>query len=162
MEEHPDYNLFHVAFVIVCAELVRGLKDNYLAVLSVSQLCTRWYRKCGMFHISDPGINYVSFSVFSPLIPITLFPSSINFIPLHSPSSFLSSSFTHLAAIFFISFIFSCAFFGNLPPLQSVFSPGLSLDVLSEVCGGSSPLSSSPLTRPTWLPSSLWSGWFPP
>lgn len=29
MEERPDYNRFHVAFVIVSAELVRGLKDNY-------------------------------------------------------------------------------------------------------------------------------------
>lgn len=30
MEECPDYNLFHVAFVIVSVELVRGLRDNYL------------------------------------------------------------------------------------------------------------------------------------
>lgn len=30
MEAHLDYNLFHVPFVIVGAELVRGLKDNYL------------------------------------------------------------------------------------------------------------------------------------
>lgn len=27
MVEHPDYNVFHVAFVIVSADLVRGLKD---------------------------------------------------------------------------------------------------------------------------------------
>lgn len=29
MEERPDYNLFHVALVIVSAELVCGLKGNY-------------------------------------------------------------------------------------------------------------------------------------
>lgn len=29
MAEHPDYNQFHVAFVIVSAELVQGSKDNY-------------------------------------------------------------------------------------------------------------------------------------
>nr|XP_029134307.1 glutamate receptor 3-like [Labrus bergylta] len=35
MEERPDYNLFHVAFVFVQAELVQGLEDNYFGSIVI-------------------------------------------------------------------------------------------------------------------------------
>lgn len=82
--------------------------------------------------------NYPSFSVF------------LGFYTLHT-------FHLHLSISLFFFCTFSCPITSFLSMLilptlpSSLFSPGLCLGVLLEVCGGSSPLSSFLLTQPTWL-----------
>lgn len=73
---------------------------------------------------------------------------------LYSPHSFHHHCLS-ISLFFFCTF--SCLITSFLSMLilptwpSSLFSPGLCLGVLLEVCGGSSPLSSFLLTQPTWL-----------
>ncbi len=77
MEECPDYNLFHVAFVIVSAELVRGLKDNYLLrrhchFHSHAHSVENALENCVVLHISEE-LTLIMFPSLSFLFPLSFF-----------------------------------------------------------------------------------------
>lgn len=89
------------------------------------------------------NLNYTSFSGFlslfhAPTIPLTF---TIVWLDLRA-YLFCHFFLPHQAVSLNVDL-------PTWPP--SLFSPGLCLDVLLEVCGGSSPLSSFLLTQPTWL-----------
>lgn len=69
MERRPDCNQFHVAFVIVSAELVCELKDNYFGDTVIFTVMHAVVLKntavCCLAYLCGANLNYVSaFSLF--------------------------------------------------------------------------------------------------
>lgn len=105
IEEQPDYNLFHIAFLIVSAELVWGLKDNYFGstVIFTAHGSVKMFCKTFVLHISDSGNNLNCVSFFCNFS----FCLSCSFYPfyLYPHFSFIIFYSSFCKFLFFISMI---------------------------------------------------------
>lgn len=131
--------------ITISAELVAGQKDNYIGSTVIVSQCH------SVLHVPGELTLIILLSLFFCL-----------FYTLYIPFTFI----IFCPSLFFCTF--SCLITSFLSMLilptwpSSLFSPGLCLGVLLEVCGGSSPLSSFLLTQPTWLLSWQWKEWYRP